>query len=332
MSAARLALAATFAALAAPVAAEGLFVYVSPDPIGVNPFLQMGQAGTEAAAAQHGAEVRTFESSTATARAENVAAAIDEGATLVVLLGFEFADIVNRLAPTAPDVDFLIVDQCIEDQPANVHCAVFREYEASYLMGVAAAALSETGTVGVIGALDIPFMHRFTDGFAEGARGTNPDIEVETRWVGGDAPFADPVRAKEQALALTGAGADVLFAAAAAGNFGIFEAAEEQGVQVLGVDIANCDAAPGRMIDSALKRVDTAITSAVDAIMAGEDAVFMSLGLAEGGVSAVALEAEDPSGGACTIAQAPEIAQAMRDVAARIASGELALEDPMFAQ
>ena len=47
----------------------------------------------------------------------------------------EFNDIVNELAPTAPDVQFLIVDQCIPNQPPNVHCAVFREYEASYLVG-----------------------------------------------------------------------------------------------------------------------------------------------------------------------------------------------------
>ena len=54
------------------------------------------------------------------------------------MLGFEFNDIVKEAAKAAPDVDFLIVDQCIDDRPANIHCAVFREYEASYLMGVAA--------------------------------------------------------------------------------------------------------------------------------------------------------------------------------------------------
>ena len=110
---------------------KDFFVYVSPDPIGVNAFLQMGKTGTEAAAKKFGADVQTYESSTAAARRENVEAALNEGATLIVLLGFEFNDIVNELAPTAPDVQFLIVDQCIQNQPPNVHCAVFREYEAS---------------------------------------------------------------------------------------------------------------------------------------------------------------------------------------------------------
>ena len=57
--------------------------------------------------------------------------------------------------PTAPDTQFLIVDQCIDDRPDNVHCAVFREYEASYLVGVAAGMLTESNKVGVVGALEI---------------------------------------------------------------------------------------------------------------------------------------------------------------------------------
>ena len=53
---------------------KDFFVYVSPDPIGVNAFLQMGKTGTEAAAKKFGADVQTYESSTAAARRENVEA------------------------------------------------------------------------------------------------------------------------------------------------------------------------------------------------------------------------------------------------------------------
>ena len=108
-------------------AADNFFVYVSPDPIGVNAFLEMGKIGIEAAAEKYGADVQTYESTTAAARRENVEAALNEGASLIVVLGFEFNDIISELAPTAPEVNFLIVDQCISELPANVHCAVFRE-------------------------------------------------------------------------------------------------------------------------------------------------------------------------------------------------------------
>ena len=83
-------------------ASTDFFVYVSPDPIGVNAFLEMGKTGTEAAAKKYQAEVQTYESSTAAARRENVEAGLNEGASLIVLLGFEFNDIITEVAPTAP--------------------------------------------------------------------------------------------------------------------------------------------------------------------------------------------------------------------------------------
>ena len=94
-------------------ASDEFFVYVSPDPIGVNAFLEMGKIGIEAAAAKYNADVQTYESTSAVARRENVEAALNEGASLIVVLGFEFNDIIAELAPTAPDVNFLIVDQCL---------------------------------------------------------------------------------------------------------------------------------------------------------------------------------------------------------------------------
>lgn len=317
----------------AATAQERLFVYVSPDPIGVNAFLQMGETGIEAAGEQYDAEVSTYESSTAGERMENVNAAVNEGASIVVMLGFEFNDIVREVAPTAPDTEFLIVDQCIEDRPENVHCAVFREYEASYLMGVAAGLMTETDQVGVVGALDIPFLHRYTDAYAEGVKSVNSDAEVDVRWVGGENPFSDPARAKEQAVAMHSAGADLIFTATSGGDFGVFEAAEEEDFLTFSVDINQCPEAPGHVVDMTLKRVDTALVRAIGEILEGSEDIMTSLGLKEGGMSAMALEDEDElADSECVIAEHPDVIEQMRKVAADIESGELELEDPMFAQ
>lgn len=329
-------LAATALALcltAAPTLAQDrFFVYVSPDPIGVNAFLQMGRTGTEAAAAMFGADVQTYESRNAAERRENVNAALDEGADVIVLLGFEFNDLVTQLAPTAPDTQFLIVDQCIPDQPDNVHCVVFREYEVSYLMGVAAGMMTEAGHVGVVGALDIPFLRRYTDGYAMGARSVNPDLTVSTRWVGGENPFADPVRAKEQAVALHGAGADVIFTATAGGDFGVFEAAEELGFLMMAVDVNRCPEVPGRVIDNTLKGVDAAVIAGITTILEGATASFQSVGIAEGGMLSAALNPETLAESGCVVADHPEVAARMRDVAAQIVDGSLEIPDPMFAR
>ena len=46
-----------------------------------------------------------------------------------------------------------------------------------------------------------------------------------------EVPFGDPVRAKEQALAMHSAGTDIIFTATAGGDFGVFEAAKENKLQ-----------------------------------------------------------------------------------------------------
>jgi len=309
-------------------------VYVSPTSIGVNPFLIMGKAGAEQAGDALGATVTTVESDTAQSKLENVSAAANDGADIVIVLGFEFIDIVTDVAPIFPDTDFLIVDSCLQDEPPdNVHCAVFREYESAFLVGMIAALSSDSGRIGTIGALDIPFMHRFSDGFALGAEHAVPGITVQTRWIGGQNPFSDPVRSKEQALALGADGVDVIFAAAGGGNFGIYEAAQQSGFKAIAVDVNHCPEAPGLLLDSALKRVDEVIVRAIERIASGEPASFAAYGLAEEGVGAIALGSnEDIQASECLIADAPDVIARVQAAAAEIADGSLVIEDPMFAQ
>lgn len=323
-------LAASFMATGAQ-AADKLFVYVSPNQIGVNAFLKLGQKGIQEAGKKFGADVKTYESRTAADRMDNVNAAINEGADIVVVLGFEFNDIIKQLAPTAPDTQFLIVDQCIDGRPDNVHCAVFREYEASYLIGVEAGMLSKNKKVGVIGALDIPFLHRYTDGYAQGVKSVAPDTDVDIRWVGGENPFADPVRAKEQAVAMHSAGAAPIFTATSGGDYGVFEAAKQDDFNIFSVDVNHCPEVPGHVIDITLKHVDTAMLDAIGSILDGKKKITMALGLKEGGMSVVALE-ENPGDTKCLIADHPDVIAKVKSVAKTIEDGSLKLEDPMFAK
>ena len=313
-----------------PAGAERpLFVFVSPDPLGVNPFLTMGQTGIEEAAARFGAEAMVLESEDPMTRDENLRAAVAEGAELVVVLGFEFNDLLPELAAESPEVEFLIVDHCVESPPPNVHCALFREFDGAFLVGAAAARLSESGKVGAIGVADIPFLHRYTDGFAAGARHVRPDIEVSVRWVGGESPFADPVRAKEQALALAAEGVDYVFSAAAAGNLGVFEAASERGFYAFGIDVDQCPAAPGRIVDNMMKRVDRVIVEAADSILAAPASTFLVYGVGSPGLTLTALEEPTPAGSECLIVELPGLITELRALAERVAADEVGIEDPM---
>jgi basic membrane protein A len=313
-------------------AAANKFYYVTPNPIGVNAFLQLGKVGIEAAAKKYNATSKTLESENdPSSREENVRAAVNDGANVVVVIGFEFADILPKVAADAPKVNFVIIDQCIDPLPPNVRCAVFREYEAAYLLGAEAGLLTKTNKVAAISAIDIPFLHRYTDSFIEGAKAVNPKItDTAVRWIGTDpSAFSDPAKAKEQALALAGQGYDQIFAAGAASNLGIFEAAKEQNFQTYGVDENQCPLAPGFVVDNLLKRVDNALVQSIDDIMAGKPGGVAALGLKEQGIGIIPFADPDAANSQCLIMKNPDVIKQVQALQDKIISGELKLKDPM---
>jgi len=326
-----IALAATAAGHAAD---KPLFVYVSPNPIGVNDFLKLGKVGTERAAQAVGGEAKTYESSDPTTQRQNLEAAAKAGARIVIAIGFEFNDMLPELATAYPKVEFVQIDSCPFDKmKPNIHCAVFREYEASYLTGAEAAWTTKTGKVGAISALDIPFLHRYTDGFIEGAKHVKPDVKISpTLWVGGNDPFSDPARGQERGAAMVADGADRILAAGAGSNGGIFKAVQDaSGVNAFGVDVNQCPQAPGVVMDNVEKKTDVAVESAVRAVMAGSAPAIAALGLKEGGMSLTALDPEVKAS-KCTIADYPDVIDKVKALRDQIVNGSLKIADPMMAK
>lgn len=325
--------AAVLLALTASAEAKPLIVYVSPNPIGVNDFLKLGRVGIEAAAKAVGAEAKTFESSDPTTQRQNLEAAAREGAKVVVAVGFEFNDLVPAVAAEHPKVTFLMVDTCVPKPGPNVYCAGFREYEPSFLAGAEAALTSKTGKVGVVSAVDIPFLHRFTDGFAEGAKYARPDIKVlPTLWVGGSNPFSDPARGDQRGAAMLAEDADRVFAAASGSNGGIFKAMKDgSGALAIGVDVNQCPQAPGLVLDNVEKHTDKAIEGAVAGIFRGDEPKFASFGLKEGGMTLTGLT-PDAAHSQCEIVKYPAVIAKLKELRAGIETGEIKLTDPMMAK
>lgn len=314
-------------------AAEGkpLFVYVSPTPLGVNDFLKLGKTGTERVAKELGGEARTFESSDPATQRQNLEEAAKAGAAVVIAIGFEFSDMLPEVAAKYPDIKFLLVDKCPDKMGPNIYCSVFREYEASFLTGAEAALTSKTGKIGGIGALDIPFVHRYTDGFIEGAKHVKPDIQVAaTLWVGGNNPFSDPARGQQRGASLVAENADRILAAAAGSNGGIFKAMEEApGALAVGVDVNQCLQAPGVVLDNIEKKTDVTVELAVKGIMAGTQQPVTALGVAEGAMALTGL-GDNVKESKCAIAEYPDVIAKVRELREQIASGALKLEDPMM--
>lgn len=326
--------AAALLASAAAAATKPMIVYVSPNPIGVNDFLKLGKAGTDKVAKDLGLESKTFESTDPTTQRQNLEAAAKDGAEIVVAIGFEFNDMLPDVAPNYPDTKFLVIDSCPFDKlKPNIFCSVFREWEASFLTGVEAALTTKTGKVGAISALDIPFLHRYTDGFIQGAKHAKPDVQVSpTLWVGGNNPFSDPARGQQRAAAMVAENTDRVLAAGAGSNGGIFKAMEDlPGAMAFGVDVNQCLQAPGVVMDNIEKKTDIAVELAVKGIKAGNQPQIVALGLSEGGMALTGL-ADNVADSKCTIADYPDVIAKVKEIRDQIVGGSLKLEDPMMAK
>ncbi|MER5751947.1 BMP family ABC transporter substrate-binding protein [Streptomyces sp. NPDC002088] len=303
------------------------FTLVTPDAVGQNEFLKLAETGIKDAAKQHDGTQKVYESTDTASQQQNVQAAVDAKPDVIVLVGFEFADIVAQQAQKNPKQQFLIIDACTTKTYKNVSCAVFREHEGVYLAGAEAGLLSESGKVGAVDVLDTPQFRRYSDPFAAGAKKVAAKTETSTRFVGGQSPFDDSARAKEQANTLLSKGYDQVMAAAAAGNYGVFEAAKAKGAYAYGVDVNQCPSAPGTVVDNVIKRTDVAVKKGIESVLGGKTGTTVSYGLKEGGISLTGLE-DGVDSSKCVIADHKDVLTKVEALRDQIVSGELTVDDP----
>lgn len=303
------------------------FTLVTPDAVGQNEFLKLAVTGVKAAAKQHDGSQKVYESTDTASQQQNVQAAVDAKPDVIVLVGFEFADLVAQQAEKNPKQQFLIIDACTTKAYKNVSCAVFREHEGVYLAGAEAGLLSKSGKVGAVDVLDTPQFRRYSDPFAAGAKEVAPKTSTSTRFVGGQSPFDDSARAKEQADSLLSKGYDQIMAAAAAGNYGVFEAAKAKGAYAYGVDVNQCTSAPGTVVDNVIKRTDVAVEKGVESVLGGKTGTTVSYGLKEGGISLTGLE-DGVDSSKCVIADHKDVLKKVEALRDQIVAGKLKIDDP----
>lgn len=253
---------------------------ILPEKIGVNPFFQQMDEGAKKAAEEFGFEVKTIESTDITAIEENLSVTVAEGYDLIITSSFESEDALKKVAGENPDQQFAIIDTTV-DLP-NVRSVNFREHEAAYLLGATAGLSTKTNTVGMVAAVDIPLLKKWTVAFEEGLKSTNPEAQFLLNYVGS---FDDPAKAKELALLQSSKGADFIAAAAAVGDLGVFEAAKEEGFYTAGQDIDRTELDPEYIVLSQLKGTDAVAYETIKAFAEGTyEAGVVAYGLKENGV------------------------------------------------
>src|SRR5271157_5278914 len=181
-----------------------------------------------------------------------------DGYSPIMTVGFAWATALGKVADEFPNTKFGIIDMVV-DKP-NVQSIVFKEHEGSFVVGVIAAETSKAGKVGFVGGMDIPLISKFECGYAQEVKYASGGKDEVFANMTGTTPAAwnDPVKGGELAKSQIDRGADIVYAAAGATGQGVLKAAADAGKFGIGVDSNQNGLFPGKVLTSALKRVDVA--------------------------------------------------------------------------
>lgn len=190
------------------------------------------------------------------------------GYDVVIGHGYEFGDPAIEVAEQYPDVKFIVTEG--EVSADNVASYVTSCEEGGYIMGMLAASMSETGKIGYVGPIQGASLVKIMNGFEDGAKEVNPDIEVQTAWTGS---FTDTALGKEAAQAMIDNGADVIGHCANEAGTGCINAAKEAGVYATGDSYDQNDLAPDTVLSSSVYHIphviELAFASVADGSFAG---------------------------------------------------------------
>jgi basic membrane protein A len=236
------------------------------------------QAGT-ALGLTEGEGFKYIETQDAKEYADNIQQFVDAGYNVIVTVGFALGEATIAAATENPDIYFIGVDQFQGEALPNLTGLVFPEDQAGFLAGALAAQLSTSGTIAAVLGTDlVPPVVAFGEGYINGAKFINPDIQVISTYHPGEISqaFVDPEWGAATARQAIDQGADVIFGAGGqTGNGALQEtaAAVEAGgtLYCIGVDTDQWETLPAAhpcLVSSAVKEITPGITALVDAFAA----------------------------------------------------------------
>lgn len=177
-------------------------------------------------AEEDGAEV-TFSESVAVPDVERVMQEyLAEGYEVIWTHGSQFYEATAALATDNPDVTFIgEFDGEPPNQPDNVWVLDRNFHLGFYAIGVLASQLSQTGTVGYVGGLSLPFSYSEVHAMEQAIEDTGAATTINPVWTG---DFNDPARAQQITTQLLSQGADVIVGSLNLGAVGTFQAVESR--------------------------------------------------------------------------------------------------------
>lgn len=211
-----------------------------------------------------------FQSSNESDYIPNIDQATQAGFKTIFGIGYKLQPAIKKSAEKSPKTNFVIIDDSIEGVK-NVVSATFKDNEASYLAGIAAAYTTKTNTVGFIGGVKGDVIDRFdagyTAGVKAGAKELGKTVKIINQYAG---DFNAPDKGKSIAQGMYQQGADIVFHASGATGNGVFQEAKAinqdgaKKVWVIGVD--RDQSAEGKYTTKSGKSANFTLTSTLKGV------------------------------------------------------------------
>lgn len=188
---------------------------------------------------------------------------LDRGYNIVIGTSYGFGNGLLEAAQANPNVAFM--NAAGETEAANLESFYARTYQAWYLAGMAAGAVTKSNKIGIVAGFPVSLVNWDVNAFALGARAMNPEVEVIATYAN---TWYDPVKERQTAEAMLEQGADVL--ACNMSSTAVVVAAEAAGAYSIGFQNDMSAAGPKGHLTSVVFQWDTYLTPTIRKMIAGE--------------------------------------------------------------
>ncbi|MCH2622018.1 MAG: ABC transporter substrate-binding protein, partial [Acidimicrobiales bacterium] len=190
----------------------------------------------------------------------------EDGYDLVIAHGSQYGGFLSEMAPDFPDTAFAWGTSGDTFGLDNVSAYTASSDQGGYVMGAMAAAMTTSGTIGVVGPIEVGDAKLYVDGFVAGAAAQDPGVSVNVNYI---MSFSDVALAAEAAQAHIANRADILTGTAqmVVGATGV---AAEHGAKWFGTQSNQTALGEDMVVASQVYKWEVVLQGIVDGIAAGD--------------------------------------------------------------
>lgn len=192
--------------------------------------------GLKKASSKFDFKLTVYEPKTEADYETNIEKAIAQNPVMIVFSSPELEKTAVTYAKNNPDMNFILIDapgdlnlDNMQDS-SNIFSIEFNRSQAGFISGIVAGSIATTKAL-FIGTNEYPAYIEYESGFKAGIKTVNPALGVEISYFN---PKMDTAQAKEKTASYIADGCEVIYAVNK--NQGIYEAADEADIPVIGYD------------------------------------------------------------------------------------------------